>query len=1188
MLPRKSFFSIVLLQLLFTSLSVDAQLSASFDTKHVVLDFTASQRGIAEELVFFVPASLQVDWSTATVDVIGRGAKTLSPDGIRKSNGTTKLQFEKLDLRPDNGADVRIQFSCKSVTETQLKRISCRWRMSTPVLPEKHQGARYVRHDARKTFEAKCQVTRLPKVTHTIYDARSLGLAGDGKTDDTQALNTAIERLSDNGGGIVEFKAGTFCLRSVHLLSHVWLHVSEDAVLSAIPGMDEPEDTWFADFSHNAGDGMLDQSIYDPYGNFMVKQDVGHSFFQNAMFWAVRQTDIRIYGSGRITGNGIIDTGNGVLGQSKGRRADKMFSFKLCNDIEIAGEAPQGSDLWYDEKKDEPFYLDGTSTEKMLDVDRGGHFVILATGTDNIRVHDIYAGRKSLDRARDIFDFMACSDVHVTNIFSKCNGDDIVKLGSDCSLGFTRKSQGTYVRNIIGDTNCNLFQIGSETADDITDVYVDNIYVLATNKAGFSISSNDGGRVSGVWLNSGRTGTLHSRSQMHRTRTPFFFSISNRGRVCGTEVGEYRFMENGRERHELLVKNHAIGSVENIHLRAVDCDEIYAGSAYYNKTRWQAYDGKQPESTPIFAGFKVPDNVDFILPDGRMTGYIKNVSLDDITITVKGGHPAKDSLLHCPEIGIGKFNIRDLEVQPSYGLWFRHVDGLDVKNVTLRSETEDGRPAVVLDDVRNVTTFSVKEENGYYLKGFWDKAKYPNAEPVNTTLLPEFQWKPGASNQPIGVARGIFPGRVVMARYPEAAQWPGHWDKEEDQWFLDKYTDAAKCGEMISTVLRRLTGTKNDKRAWQRIFQYYNEQRRGMAKRGYQQGERVAIKVNLNNSKARQEHSNMSDSTPQVILAMVRQLVNQAGVAPEDILIYDARRPIPAEVLTPIWAEFPDVVFLQDDPGVRDYQPVNPKTGDYSLLQKPRWTRAIDFSTGQFDGARLIPEQVKEATYLVNLAMLKLHSYPYNYMELGDEGQTAVTMTAKSHAGSVRAPWEMHHFLNTQQDGVPHAYSPLVDLNASPNLGAKTILFMLDGLYSGRKHATYPIHFPNAPFYNKVEPYENPEWPASILASLDEVALESVGLDLLYAQSINNNEPGFYNAPRILVRNNADDYLREMADPEHAPSGVRYVQDGKPVQSLGVFEHWDSPEMMRYSRNLDPKHGQGIEFIYIPMGSAQK
>ena len=472
-------------------------------------------------------------------------------------------------------------------------------------------------------------------------------------------------------------------------------------------------------------------------------------------------------------------------------------------------------------------------------------------------------------------------------------------------------------------------------------------------------------------------------------------------------------------------------------------------------------------------------------------------------------------------------------------------------------------------------------------QGTWDKAKWPNAEPIKESLLPEFQWQPGVSNQPIGVARGIYPGRVVMARNPEACKWAGRWNVEEDQWYLPENTDLEKCTEMLSVTLHKLTGTRNDAKAWKKIFHYYNEQQRGMKHRGYQPGEVVAIKVNVNNAKARERNSNMSDVAPQMIMAVVTQLVEQGGVLPQDILIYDARRPFAAEILNLVWGTYPDVCFVQDDPGVRDYQPKNPKTGDYSLLQKPKWKRAIEYSTGKFDGACLIPEQVYNATYIINLAMLKLHSYPYNYMEGGDEGQTAVTMTAKNHAGSVRAPWEMHHFLNTQQDGKPHAYSPLVDLNASPHLGAKTILYLLDGLYCGRKHASYPLHFPNAPFYNRATPYENPGWPACVLASLDEVALESVGLDLLYAQSIGNTEPGFYDVPRILVRNNASDYLLEMADPRHAPSGTKYMQGGKPVESLGVFEHWDNPETMRYSRNIDPKRGKGIEFIFIPLGSAR-
>lgn len=158
----------------------------------------------------------------------------------------------------------------------------------------------------------------------------------------------------------------------------------------------------------------------------------------------------------------------------------------------------------------------------------------------------------------------------------------------------------------------------------------------------------------------------------------------------------------------------------------------------------------------------------------------------------------------------------------------------------------------------------------------------------------------------------------------------------------------------------------------------------------------------------------------------------------------------------------------------------------------------------------------------------------------------------------------------------------MVDLAASPNLGAKTILYVLDGLYCGRKWRSYPLHFPNPPFNNRVEPYENPDWPASVLASLDGVALDSVGLDILYAQTKNNVDANHGGISRILIRENADGYLHEMAQADHPPSETAYRQDGKPLGSLGVHEHWDSDATRRYSRNLDPQNGKGIELIFLP------
>lgn len=442
-----------------------------------------------------------------------------------------------------------------------------------------------------------------------------------------------------------------------------------------------------------------------------------------------------------------------------------------------------------------------------------------------------------------------------------------------------------------------------------------------------------------------------------------------------------------------------------------------------------------------------------------------------------------------------------------------------------------------------------------------------------------YDFKPKLRNAPVGKPRGIYPGRVVWAHDPEATRWSGHVPQDSGQWWADESTDQQRVDSMLSQSLLSLTGTKNQELAWRNIFLYYDQHARGMG-RGYVPGEAVAVKVNLNNSSA-ERPGNIVNVSPQLALAMVRQLVRKAKVRQADIIVYDARRDIYPALLKKIWTEFPDVRFVQWEAPAAP-QPVNPHYGDYRGLEGAKWVEGISYSVNQneYYDAKLIPQQIMDATYLVNVALLKAHSYPYASAEGGDEGQTGVTMTGKNHFGSIKGTPELHGAINTNRQGRPHAYSPIVDLVASPNLGAKTILFVLDGLYCARRHQSYPLHFPNPPFNNRVVPYENPEWPSSILASMDGVALDSVGLDILYSQTKNNEDE--YGRPRIMIRENADDYLHEMALPENPPSGTTYIQGSRPVTSLGVFEHWDGDETRQYSRNKDPRGGMGIELIYLP------
>lgn len=557
------------------------------------------------------------------------------------------------------------------------------------------------------------------------FNAKLAGVKGDGMTDDTDAVNDAIGYLNSLGGGTLLFEGGIFNVRTVILQSNVYLYIHQDATIAAIRGGNGPETTYFSSKAYRSGTSATDPGPYRDPENYLTKQDVGHAYFKNSMFFGERLDNLKIIGNGRITGNDILQTSDKVMNNAPDLRTDKMVTVKLCTNFEFGG-LDNGLDLWYEETAapvmDEPYYIqsidaDGsnevrqTDIDNMLKVDRAGHFALLATGTDGINTHDFYYDKQSGGGARDIFDYMACNDVTARNIYARGCSDDIVKPGSDCSLGFTRPASHYIVRNIIGDTNCNLFQIGSETADDIKNICVDNIYVLAGNKSGFSISTNDGGHVENIHLNCGHTGTIHHRSEMRRTRTPFFISISNRGRIIGGDAVRMKFMENGVERDELLSKNVNIGYVKNIVIKDVNIEEAYGGSQYKDPSeRWVPY-GNHNKATPIIAGYKVGEGGP-ILPDGRSIGYLENISFENVDVLVKGGHGFADSEISPPELGVGKYNVGDFGVQPSYGFWARHVNGLAFTNCTTNFEENDDRYAIVLDDVVNATIDHVQMVSG--------------------------------------------------------------------------------------------------------------------------------------------------------------------------------------------------------------------------------------------------------------------------------------------------------------------------------------------------------------------------------------------------------------------------------------------------------------------------------------------
>jgi hypothetical protein len=135
---------------------------------------------------------------------------------------------------------------------------------------------------------------------------------------------------------------------------------------------------------------------------------------------------------------------------------------------------------------------------------------------------------------------------------------------------------------------------------------------------------------------------------------------------------------------------------------------------------------------------------------------------------------------------------------------------------------------------------------------------------------------------PLGVPRGVVPGRVTWAHDPAAVTWDG-----TGSWWTDAHNDQSVIDRMVSRSICGLTNQKSDAQAWNSIFQYFNRTHlRGKA--GYRAGEKIAIKANLNNTT---DHGTIErlNSSPNLILSLVRQLSGPGRVPESSITLLDRK-----------------------------------------------------------------------------------------------------------------------------------------------------------------------------------------------------------------------------------------------------------------------------------------------------------
>ncbi|HEX5413871.1 MAG TPA: glycoside hydrolase family 28 protein [Terriglobia bacterium] len=297
---------------------------------------------------------------------------------------------------------------------------------------------------------------------------------------------------------------------------------------------------------------------------------------------------------------------------------------------------------------------------------KGGHFCILATGVDNFTVDNVV-----MDTDRDGVDFDCCHNVRVSNLTVNSPWDDGICPKSSWALGYARSTEKVTI------TNC----------------FVTGGYQLGTVLDGTFKRWPEGQR-----------------------RFPT-------GRIkCGTE-------SNGGFQN-ITISNCVFEHCRGLALETVD-GALVEDIAVSNITMRDIPD------LPIFMrlGSRMRG------PEGRTVGVLRRVSisnlvasntggrfcsilsgipghqiedvrLSSIMILSQGGGTSEDAAIKPQEKETAYPEPNMFGAMPAYGFYFRHIKGLQVSDVEVRTMKDDARPAFVLDDVDGADFVHVKTQTG--------------------------------------------------------------------------------------------------------------------------------------------------------------------------------------------------------------------------------------------------------------------------------------------------------------------------------------------------------------------------------------------------------------------------------------------------------------------------------------------
>jgi polygalacturonase len=364
-------------------------------------------------------------------------------------------------------------------------------------------------------------------------------------------------------------------------------------------------------------------------------QDGGHCYFHNSLIWGENLSNVSITGAGMIKGGGLV---------SSDGKLDKMCGFAAWKKGVPAPPASTTPPLRLGNKAIALKLCRGVLIRDIT-IFHGGHFAILVTGCDNLTVDNV-----TMDTNRDGIDIDCCRNSMVSNCRVNSPNDDGICPKSTFALG----------RNVI----------------------TENLTITNCQVSGFT----EGSLLDGTMKPSGSG----------NGRIKFGTESSGGFRNCAVSNCTFRSCKG------LALEQVDGGVMENITVTNLAMTDLRTYAIYITTGSRDRGGDVQGESScrNILISNVLADGGSkaFGIEVAGVPGHpIEGVRLDNIRIVSDGGGTAEEAAKPFAELGEGYPEPH--RALPAYGVFARHIHGLELANITTSFTQPDQRPAAVFADI---------------------------------------------------------------------------------------------------------------------------------------------------------------------------------------------------------------------------------------------------------------------------------------------------------------------------------------------------------------------------------------------------------------------------------------------------------------------------------------------------------